>query len=395
MLRRAVPAPRRAAIAPLAAFLIIALFGMVAFVLDLGWVVIARTQLQTAADAAALAGADPLMDGYVQYQLAGSGGQLTVLNNALSAARAKAKAFAAANGAGGVSGLTLNDADIEFGFTDGTYNYTPYTSGGPFPNTIKVTLRRDAGANGPLGLFFGPALGAGSTNLKATAAAVVVGGTVNSLGSGGRNVGVLPAAYDVNAWNNFCQTGRWPDGTSSVDAGGVPQLQVYPCVQNGGNFGTLSLDDSHTGATSIDGWIQSGMAGSDVQALVGAGEIPLSGHNASNWDWLGDVGFASGHAATVNNYAGKTFLLPLFTPRSAASPGPYWAGSWQESGYCYNVVRLVGVRVVTPPNPSGQVYLQPAAVVDPGAVFSSVGPVDTTQGGSSLLTTFSYPRLSQ
>jgi hypothetical protein len=400
MFLRTTRAPRRGAILPMAAFLLIVVVGMIAFAVDIGWVVLARTQLQTAADAAALAGADPLMDAYVQYQLAGTGGasgasQPTILSSAMAAARAKAIKWASYNGAGGVSSLTLNGSDVQFGYTDSSGNYTPYTTGGPFPNTVKVTMRMDGSANGALPLFFAPAIGDGSTNLKANAAAVITGGKVNNFNASASNVAVLPVCYDVNWWNNFVQTGKWPDGTSSTDGNGMPQLQVYPCIQDVGNFGILSLDDSHIGATTVNGWIQDGMAPSDLSALQSAGLVPLSSH-PNQWDWSGDTGFKSTNVQAMNNCIGQTFVLPLFTPYATdSSPGGYQAGVGTGSGYAYNIVQFVGVKVVTPPQANQEVYLQPAAVVNAAAAFSSVAPVDTTQGSSSLVTTFTYPRLAQ
>jgi hypothetical protein len=114
------------------------------------------------------------MDAYVQYQMAGAAGQAssqsTILTNAMKSARLKAEAFASCNGAGGVSSLTLNDGDVEFGYTDGSGTYTPYSSGQPFPNTVKVTLRMDSSANGALGLFFAPAMLQDPGNLPGRAA---------------------------------------------------------------------------------------------------------------------------------------------------------------------------------------------------------------------------------
>lgn len=67
---------RRGAILVLATILMIVLIGMVAFGVDLGYVVLTRTQLQVAADSAALAGGGAAMDGkdaatQAVYQFAG------------------------------------------------------------------------------------------------------------------------------------------------------------------------------------------------------------------------------------------------------------------------------------------------------------------------------------
>src|SRR5262249_3636438 len=143
-----------------------------------------------------------------------------------------------------------------------------------FPNTIKVTMRRDANANGVLKLFFAEIFGMSSINLTATASATIYGGTVNSVAVGR----TLPVTYDGNAWNTFLFTGKNPDGATSTDSSGYPQIQVYPTVKDPGNFGELSLDGSHTGASITAGWIDNGISSSDVSALKALHLIPLSAH---------------------------------------------------------------------------------------------------------------------
>jgi Flp pilus assembly protein TadG len=407
MVLRAAPVfRRRGAVAPFAAFLLVVLIGMVAFVVDVGWIVLARTELQSAADAAALAGADALMDGYVQYQTAGlnassTSNQATILSTAMSNARTKAENFASYNGAGGVNSLTLNDGDVEFGYTNSSGNYTAYSSGQPFPNTVKVTLRMDSSANGSLGLFFAPAIGTKSTDLKATAAAVLMGGKINSFSSPGtQSIGMLPMTYDVNRWASFVSTGQQPDGTTSLSTyNSLPQLQVYPSIQDTGNFGQLSLDDSHAGESTESSWVTGGMTASDLADLKSANLVPLSAHTGG-WDWVGDTGFKASLVSTVNgysidNYPTKTFILPLFTPYDSSTAN-YSAGTGNGSHYYYNIVQFVGIKIM-PGGGNRQVLVQPAAVVNPYAVFdsSNFGILDTSGGSSTIVTTFSYPRLSQ
>src|SRR5271167_2746577 len=60
---------RRGATVPLFAILLVPLLGMLAFSIDIGFITFVRTDLQTAADAAALAGAEKLQELYVQYTL--------------------------------------------------------------------------------------------------------------------------------------------------------------------------------------------------------------------------------------------------------------------------------------------------------------------------------------
>jgi hypothetical protein len=374
--------------------------GMAAFAVDVGWIVLARTELQAAADAAAMAGSDPLMNAYVQYQLAGynssnaSGTQATILTNAMASARTQAQNFASYNAAGGQTNLVLNSSDIQFGFTDANNNYTAYNAASPvFPNTIKVTMRLDSTANQPLGLFFAPVLGTKTVNVQAQAAATIMTGTVNNFQSTGQNIAMLPMTYDVNAWNSFVTTGQWPDGTQSLDSNGVPQLQVYPSVKDSGNFGQLSLDDSHAGESTESSWVTNGMSSSDLSALQGANLIPLSNHPANTWDWVGDTGFKASLVSTINSYPGKTFWLPLFQPYDASS-ATYSAGTGQGSHYYYDIVQFVGVTIM-PGGGNRQVLVEPAAINDASAVFTGSLVPAGAGTSTSITTTFSYPRLSQ
>src|SRR5438105_3211468 len=62
---------KRGVIAPLMAVLMIPVLGMMAFSIDVGYIVVAQTDLQHAADAAALAGAERLQDLFVSYNAPG------------------------------------------------------------------------------------------------------------------------------------------------------------------------------------------------------------------------------------------------------------------------------------------------------------------------------------
>src|SRR5262249_31940708 len=149
-------APRRGALAPLTAVLLIPVLGMIAFSVDLGWVTHTQNELQSAADASALAGAGQLRSGWVQYYLPGqtSANKTTILNNSSTKARTYAKTYAGCNSAGDVSSLTLLDADITLGYTDSGGTFTALASYSGYPNTVQVVLRRDNSANNPLPMFF-------------------------------------------------------------------------------------------------------------------------------------------------------------------------------------------------------------------------------------------------
>jgi Flp pilus assembly protein TadG len=397
MITRKVFRRRRGAIAPLSALLAAFLLGMVAFAIDIAWIVLTEDELQNVADASALAGVQALLDPYVQYQLPGQSESTKqmILANAMTAARADAKTYAAYNSAGGVK-MSILDSDIEFGFMDSANNYTPYSSITPqFPNTIKVVTRRDATANGSLKLFFAPVLGTSKSNLTATASASLYAGVVNSFNpKSTSNIGLLPVTFDVARWDDFLTTGKDAWGDKNVDSNGVPQLKVYSSNKDKGNFGLLSLDDAHAGASEVRDWVNNGLPPSAVQTLIDNKLIPLSAHDATKWDWRGENGFKASVVMDINQYIGKEFILPLY---QAKSQNPYQAGVGQGSNYDYNIVRFVGVRLMYTSDTNREIIVQPTGVIDPGIVFQTgtVVPAGSTTGTSNFSTTFTTAKLTR
>jgi Flp pilus assembly protein TadG len=404
--------PRRGAIAPLTAVLLTIILGMVAFAVDVGWMTVAESELQDAADAAALAGVGQLMSPSVQFSLPGQAAtnQTSILSAAQTSATTYAKNFASYNRAGGVANLVLLDNDIEFGFTDAHGNYTKYTGNSlyasSFPNTIKVTMRLDTtpGGNGPLGLFFGPVLGRSTTNLTATASATIYTGSVDNF-TNPPNAAILPMTVDANSWNNFLATGQSSDGSIHLDGNGVPQMQLYPSPDLApGNFGMLSLDDSSVDARSISNWIDYGLSSSDLKALQTNKLVPLSKHDNTQWDWQGAPGFK---ASDLNDLVvGKTYLLPLFNP-VVSTPGSSYQATDKSAGSAtpgdggvgsncfYQIVQFVGIKV-TQLDQSSDVFIQPCYVLDPAAVLKTSTITSATPGTSStLVTTFATPKLSR
>jgi Flp pilus assembly protein TadG len=141
----------RGAILLLTVLLIVVLLGMVAFAVDLGYLMMAKTQLQAAADSAALAAAGTM------------GGQSqTIATNA-------AKSFAAQNLVG-TQPVQLASSDITYGTWDKTtHTFTAISSG--LSNAAKVTARAESTTSGAIPLFFGRIFNLYSVNLRASATA--------------------------------------------------------------------------------------------------------------------------------------------------------------------------------------------------------------------------------
>jgi Flp pilus assembly protein TadG len=386
---------RRGAVAVLFVFLLIPLLGILALAIDAAWIAQTKTELQNAADAAALAGAQKLMSGYVMYNMPRQNNQATILSTAEADATASVRQIANHNAAGGVKSLVLNDADVEFGFTDAQGGYQPISQKGGYPNTVTVVLRRDSGANTPLTLFFSRIFGINSTEITASAAATTYAGVVTSFnpGAGVRGL-LLPVAFDINAWNSFLVDGKSPDGQIHAGPNGCPQMQVYPSPTNcPGNFGLVCIGPKTNSASDYNYWVVNGPSPADIQYLVDNQMLPVSLSGPEDWD--GSPGLKSNLSDAFGDLAisGVPKLLPLFRP---VSTNPYQAASGQGSNSEYDIVGFAGVVISAGGGHGGSLELsvQPCAVIDATAVFQvgSVAPTGTT---TSLITTLVPPRLSK
>jgi Flp pilus assembly protein TadG len=147
---------RRGTVLVLTTLLMVAVIGMLAFAIDLGYIVHARTALQRTADASALAAAALL-----PHQ---------------STAEAVARAVATENGwSSGVgsgdewNGSDLDPMTVEFGFWD--RDAATFTSPGRRTNAVRVTLRRSEATKNPLRLFFARVLNNAVADVSASATA--------------------------------------------------------------------------------------------------------------------------------------------------------------------------------------------------------------------------------
>jgi len=406
MTRSTTSAKRRSgAIAPLTALLLIPLVGMMGYAIDVGYMTAVKQELQNAADAAALAGAQQLQQLYVQYYAPGQTNQLLLYTKATTNVQTcdcptfAAEQFAAYNKAGGVS-VTVPDSDVTFSYWDGTNPSLSASYPTFFPNTVTVVTRRDNTANGPLGLFFGTLLGMGSIELTATASATIYAGDVSSLQViPGVDAHILPVALDVNVWKQFYQTGLSPDGLLHLGTNGLPQLQVYPNPGNApGNFGLLDVGIPSNSTPAFRNWIDDGSTPNDIQYLLNNSLLPVAPNNPKYWK--GGPGLKSTLQSNFYAQMGKPNLIPLFVPVNDGTNGqPYQAASGQGSGAYYSIIGFVGITI-SQADGSGNnmnISIQPMANVDPTAILTNIQPARPTQTTyfGTIQTTFVSAKLTQ
>ncbi|MGW8257242.1 MAG: TadG family pilus assembly protein [Thermoguttaceae bacterium] len=140
---------RRAAVLVLSAVLMVALFAFVAFAIDLGYLVLSRTELQNAADAAALAAC-----AYIPMDV----------DQATNAAETFANSAKVAG-----KNVENQSVNVEYGTWD--LAYRRFTAGTP-GNAVRVTVERTGAKGGQIPLFFARIFGMQGQNISAHAVAM-------------------------------------------------------------------------------------------------------------------------------------------------------------------------------------------------------------------------------
>ena len=163
------PHPERGAVLVLVAVSMVALLGVVALAVDLGYLFVTRNEVQNVADGSALAGARDLG---AQYQSLSDIEQQAFYcdGDCQERIRDAARNLASMNRAGGLD-MTLLVGDILIGrWSGGTFTPTNEQ-----PDAVSVVGRRDKANNGPISSFFARVLGIDETSVNALAVAAMTG----------------------------------------------------------------------------------------------------------------------------------------------------------------------------------------------------------------------------
>ncbi len=375
--------PRRGAVLPMIAMLLVVFLGILSFAVDLGRVAVCRAQLQNAADSAALAGASAL--GTSNLILPAQQGS-QVLDSA--SARTLAQTFAQDNGydLNNSSAVVLDkQADVDVGISSYPITPTsPFVSTGSVPfNSVRVRTWIDSGHGGKLNLLFAPAMNQSTATLQASAIATVELHLIASVKPlPGLRSSILPITMSLSDYQKMVagQTGqdllRFDQASGLVLSGpdGLPEQQLYPgsngTSSNDGllQFGTSSqsnsvLNDEITNEPSsselIQQWGPSGSPPWNAQGTFTIGADP--GWRAANFDAL----------------AQSVGLVRAILINDGTSPGNGANGT-------YTIVMLAPVRVmasVRGGKGSGQALVQAAVIGNDPTLIPSPGLSPPGAGG--------------
>jgi Putative Tad-like Flp pilus-assembly len=367
---------RKGAIAVLSAIMAAVLVGMVAFCVDIGYVLSAKEDLQRSADASSLAACwefgQQLANGHSPSEAA-------------VYARATAAQYASLNPVGGHAMLLDTNAsndpngDVVFGYISDFKN-----SESPFQvnsangiNAVKVRLRKDASINGEVPYFFARIFGLSGQSLRSDAIAGIVCDIKGfESPSDGSNLDILPYALDLQTWNSLVANSgndnyRWNSTTNQVEAGsdGLVEVNLFPQgTGSPGNRGTVDIGSSNNSTADISRQILHGISKSDMDAMGGTLEFNDCGKLYLN----GDTGISAGVKDELASIIGQPRIIPIFSSVSGnGNNANYTIVKWQG-------VRIVNVKL-TGSMSQKNVMVQVCPVMTKGVIPS------TTTGTSSYV----------
>jgi len=353
---------RRGNVIVLSAVLMVAMMAMIAFAVDLGYLYNARTEMQRAADASAIAACWELID---EDAVTGVSNSAVISDEA----RARARQFVALNKITQASAELSND-DITVGYIAEPGNpSSPFISSGysGAPNAVKLRIRRSSQQNGAVPLFFGPVLGVSFATMESEATAAYLPGISGFRApSDGSNLGILPYALDEGTWDamlagagsdSYCFTEGSGTITSACD--GIREVNLFPQgTGSPGNRGTVDIGGSNNSTSDIARQILQGISPGDMAQMAGGKlEFDDSGKLYLN----GDTGISAGVKDELASIIGETRIIPIFSNVSG-----------NGNNATYTIVRFCGIRVmhVKLTGSNKEVLVQPAVCVTKGAIQS-------------------------
>lgn len=373
-------AQRKGAIAVLAAFLMIVLVALAAFAVDLGYLTVARTELQRTADSAALAASWDLID---EAALTGN----TSMVKSIAKANKTAEQFVSLNAVCGTAPRIKTNRSNK---PDGDVVVGTYSGGGlTFNDTedydaVLVRVARSADRNGEVPMFFAHVLGIQSRTARAQA----ISGLLKKIGGfrtpvSRENVPILPITLELETWNDLVEGHidddgwSWDQNLEAILPGRdrIPEVSLYPQnTGSPGNCGTVNIGTSANSTAYLSRQIRNGLSPADFAyhggelKLDANGELPLSGN----------PGLSAAIADELIATSGQTRIIAIYKEVSGSG-----------NNAVYTIVKFVGVRImyVQLTGKNKMVTVQPANVLTAGAIEA------TTDGTSNFV--YSAPRLLQ
>ncbi len=263
MAKRAYRDRRQGNIIVLTAILMVGLMAMIAFAVDVGYLLVTRQQLQRSADAAALAACWDLVG---QASPTAQSDPTVMQDNAQLTARAFARLNKVLQ-----EGPELTADDVQIGYLDNPSNpLCPLVVGGSDPpNAVRVRVRRSNEVNGAAPLFFARVFGQHDAQVEAQATAALL---TNISGfqtpPSGKPVGMLPFALDEGTClqmlaGSGADNWKWDEESKTVVSATdqAKEVNLYPQGTGApGNRGTVDIGNHNNSTRDIARQITDGVS---------------------------------------------------------------------------------------------------------------------------------------
>jgi len=335
----------------------LAVIGLTAVSMDLGYIRIVQAELRRSADAAAMAGC---WDLYQQYQegITGVHDSQSILDacNAVAQQNSVGESYA-----------TLSEADVDVG---------SYESGGELQlgsllgaNAVRVTLRRDALANGELPLFFGALTGRSTQSLRVSATAAMFQ-SINGfyLPDSDDSLNLLPIALDLETWLSAVEGAttdhyQYLNGEVVAGADGHFEANLYPQgTGSPGNRGTVDIGGEDNSTNDLSRQVLHGVSRQDLLDLGKPLEFDSAGELILN----GDTGISAGIKDELATLVGQVRIIPIYS---------HVFGNGNNASF--TIVRWEGVRILdvklTGKKETKRVIVQPQKVLARNARVDHTG----------------------
>ncbi|MEX3954041.1 TadG family pilus assembly protein [Paraburkholderia sp. EG287B] len=209
------------------AVFMIFLLGTAAMAIDIGNLMVARNELQNAADAAALAGAGCLKP---RSECSNS----TATQPDFTTASATASTFSTSTSTNRVQGAYVQTSTVATGYWNATgtpygLEALPFTPGANDLAAVQVTIRKDGlNANGSVRGFLSNVLGVNI--LKASAVATAVLSSPGNVGPGGLFPLAMSQCLYNNYWNASTNSPKLSPTSGTVSGFSTPQVAGQPYI---------------------------------------------------------------------------------------------------------------------------------------------------------------------
>ncbi len=374
-------AKRKGTIAVLAALMLVVLFAMIAFAVEVGSLLLARAEAQRTADSAAMAAAwdmiaDEYFEGYYQ-ELHDTARQRAVDYAALNDVRRQAPHV-------DHNWSNKRSGDVVMGrLTNPSDPSSQLTYGDPSSyNAIRVRVSRTANQNGSLPFFFGQMLGVDSASISAQATAAflddISGFRVTE--TSGKST-LMPFVVHEDVWKKYQHDPTsFPDGwtydasadSAAAGADGTSEIRMF--AQGGnkngngkgsgqlapGNFGTVDIGDPNNSSSELWRQIRQGPSREDLEWH--GGQLALDRRN-KQMVLTGETGMSVSMKEALAEIVGQPRTIMLYREVTAS-------GNTAQ----FVITGFLGVTVVDFSLTGSEKYIQvqPTVVVDRTAISTSL-----------------------